>query len=179
MKYIIFIFALVCTVIPGRGAKEVSKESRGQEKTRYVFIGVEACASRCHNTEEMGYEYNRWKETGHSRSYEVLTGKKALEYARKNGISDLPQDSPVCLKCHITGAGADSSSFGATYKKEDGVTCEACHKGEFNPKTFLPEKKDCLRCHNDSVHEVSPFDFNERSLGISHPRSKKKQVASF
>ena len=54
-------------------------------------------------------------------------------------------ESLACLKCHVTASEADSSSIGATYKKEDGVTCESCHKGEFIPKTYLPKRGRLLK----------------------------------
>jgi len=144
----------------------------GQEITRYVYVGAEACAVKCHNNNELGHQYDRWKESRHSQSYTSLSTDLAQRYCKEAGITEDPRESLTCLKCHVTASGADSSSIGTTYKREDGVTCESCHKGEFIPKTFLPGKDDCLKCHNDSVHNVSPFDFSERCMKISHPRPK-------
>jgi nitrate/TMAO reductase-like tetraheme cytochrome c subunit len=86
-----------------------------------------------------------------------------------------PQESLTCLRCHVTAAGYSPSSLGPAYEKVDGITCEACHKGEFIPATFLPKEADCLKCHNNSVHEVATFDFEEGCLKISHPRPETKQ----
>ena len=153
----------------------VLTNSSAQDTARYVYVGAETCAGKCHNNEELGHQYDNWKNSRHSKSYESLTTEEAMAYGKKAGISGNPAESLACLKCHVTAAGFDSASYGTTYKKEDGVTCESCHKGEFIPKTFLPQEADCLKCHNNSVHEVSVFDFKERCLKISHPRPKTRE----
>jgi hypothetical protein len=162
-----FIIILILTLLPS-----LRTELSAQDTARYVYVGAETCAGKCHNNGELGYQYDSWKSSRHSKSYESLFKEKAMLYCGKAGITGKPWESLTCLKCHVTAAGYDPSSFGSTYKKEDGVTCESCHKGEFISKTFLPNESDCLKCHNNSVHEVSPFDFNERCLKISHPRLK-------
>ncbi len=174
MKNIILILSLISAVLSTGSGKRIFSESGGQEKTKYRFVGAEACASKCHNNDTMGFQYDSWKRSNHSKSYESLKTDKGIYYADKAGIKVNPWESMACLKCHSTAAGADTSFFAPTYKREDGVTCEACHKGEFIPKTFLPKEADCLACHNDSVHDVSTFDFKERCLKISHPRLKTK-----
>jgi len=185
MKSLLLVLTLLLGVISGNGVKHyspdtetpsaVKKESAGQDTLRYIYVGAETCAAKCHNNEELGFQYDKWKSSRHSKSYESLTTEKALFYCKKAGITGNPWESLTCLKCHVTAAGFDTSSLGATYKMEDGVTCESCHKGEFIPKTFLPREADCLKCHNNSIHGVSAFDFNERCLKISHPRPKAKQ----
>jgi hypothetical protein len=182
MKSIILIMTFFWVIIWGRGADFLSgvtgtklsflTGSSVQDTARYVYVGAETCAGKCHNNEELGHQYDSWKKSRHSKSFESLATEEAMTYCKKAGISGKPTESLVCLKCHITAAGYDSTSLGATYKKEDGVTCESCHKGKFIPKTFLPQETDCLKCHNDSVHEISPFDFKESCLKIAHPRSK-------
>jgi hypothetical protein len=170
MKKIILILILM---LP----RFILTETSGQDTTRYVYVGAETCAGKCHNNEELGHQYDNWQKSRHSKSYESLTTEEALVYCKDAGITANPWESLTCLRCHITAAGYDLSSLGTTYKKEDGVTCESCHKSEFMPKTFLPEEADCLKCHINSVHEVSAFDFNERCLKISHPRPKTQQEA--
>ena len=122
----------------------------------------------------MGFQYDIVKSSPHAQAFNILLTKHANQYAKKANIKENPQESSVCLKCHVTGGGLDSSYFAATYKKEDGVTCEACHKGEYISKTFLPKETDCLKCHNDSVHKMHKFDFIEGSAKIAHPRPKAK-----
>ncbi|MCX6254604.1 MAG: multiheme c-type cytochrome [Bacteroidia bacterium] len=150
------------------------KNSSIQEKTRYLYVGAKTCVGKCHNNTATGYQYNIWKRSSHSKSYIHLTSEKALRYSKRANIKENPQESATCLKCHITGSGLDSSSYGDTYSKEEGITCEACHKGEFITKSFLPKETDCLRCHNDSVHKTSKFDFNGKYAKIAHPKPKAK-----
>lgn len=143
-----------------------------QENLKYLYLGMEQCASVCHNNEEMGYQYDIMRNGPHSRSYIILAGKKAARFAKNINLKESSLESAVCLRCHVTGGGLDSSSFSATYKKEEGVTCEACHKGEFITKTYLPEEKDCLVCHNNSVHKIKKFNYIINREKIAHPRPK-------
>jgi hypothetical protein len=145
-----------------------------QEKSKYIYVGSEKCASKCHNNEEMGFQYDIWKESPHAKSYVNLLSKRAIRYAKNAGLKGSPQDNPVCLKCHITGEGLDSTFFAVTYKKDEGVTCESCHKREYNPTTFLPKETDCLECHQNSVHKTPRFDFEEECVKIAHPRPEAK-----
>jgi hypothetical protein len=145
-----------------------------QEKTKYFYVGAEKCASVCHNNEDMGFQYNIWKESLHSEAFKKLTSKRAVRYGRNAGIKGNLRESTVCLECHITGGGLDSSFFADTYRKEDGITCESCHKGDYITKTFLPKESDCLKCHNNSVHKTQKFVFDERCAKITHPRPKSK-----
>ena len=141
-----------------------------QENTHYMYIGAEKCASVCHNNDTMGFQYNIWIGSPHRNTYKILDSKRAESYARKANIAENPQESQTCLKCHITGGELDSSFFTATYKKEEGVTCEACHKQISDGKTYLPNEADCLRCHNNSLHKIHTFNFMEGSAKIAHPR---------
>jgi hypothetical protein len=148
-----------------------------QEKVKYHYVGMEKCASVCHNNEEMGFQYNIMKNDPHSNAFKILVSEKATRYAKSANVTGNPQESFECLKCHITGGGLDSSFFAATYRKEEGVTCEACHKGPFISKAFRPKAEDCLKCHNNSVHRVHHFNFKEESAKIAHSRPETKQVS--
>jgi Cytochrome c554 and c-prime len=145
-----------------------------QEESKYKYVGMEKCASVCHNNEVSGFQYDIMKKGPHAKAFEALASGKAMHYAKKAGIKENPQESLICLKCHITGAGLDSTFFASTYKREDGVTCEACHKGEYITKAFLPKEADCLKCHNNSIHRISGFDFKEKCAKIAHPKPKAK-----
>ena len=145
-----------------------------QEKSKYKYVGIEKCASVCHNTEDMGFQYDVMKNGPHSQAFKILVSEKARHYAKKVHLKENPQESSACLKCHITGGDLDSTYFGVTYKKDDGVTCEACHKREFITKSFLPRESDCLKCHNNSVHKVNKFNFTDKCVKIAHPRRTAK-----
>jgi hypothetical protein len=146
-----------------------------QENQLYKYVGLEKCASVCHNNNEMGYQYDIIRKSSLVKAYEILGSKKALKYAKKAHVMENPKESLVCLKCHTTGGGNGVDSFTETYKMEEGITCEACHKSQFNPKTVLPKEEDCRKCHNDSVHKITEFNFKERSARIAHPRLKSSK----
>ncbi len=145
-----------------------------QEKSKYQYVGVEKCASSCHNSKKIGSQYNVWKSSLHSKAFTILSSKKAKLYAKNANVKENPLRSKECLKCHVTGGELDASYFTATYKKEEGVTCEACHRRKFITKTFLPKEKDCLKCHSDSVHTIREFNFKDKCSKIAHPKPKEK-----
>lgn len=153
-------------------------ERNGQENLKYRYVGAEKCAKTCHNNEEMGFQYDIVRNSRIAGSFKVLDSRKADRIARKAGLKEDPQKSIVCLCCHVTGGGLDTSFFAVTYKKEDGITCEACHKGPYRPKSFIPVESDCLKCHNNSVHGIPEFIFIERSEKIAHRRPETKKVKS-
>ena len=151
-----------------------TKNNISQEKGKYLYVGMEKCASVCHNNKDMGFQYDMVKTSAHANAFQILFSKKAARYAKKADIKENPRESPVCLKCHVTGGGLDSSFFSATYRKDDGVTCEACHKGAYTTKTFIPKEEDCLKCHNGSVHKIHTFNFKQNCVKIAHPRPVPK-----
>ena len=178
----IFAFILIKSIYPDNwysgqiqtfsGQSEI-QDSSMKKDSRYFYVGAEKCASACHNIDTMGYQYNLWNGSPHRNAFTVLSSEKAKKYAREAHLQENPQVSQVCLKCHITGAGLDSTYFASTYKKEDGVTCEACHKHSYNSKTYLPDESDCLSCHNNSLHQVHKFSFKMENEKIAHKRPVK------
>ena len=40
-----------------------------QDTARYVYVGAEACAVKCHNGEELGHQYDNWKTSRHAGSF--------------------------------------------------------------------------------------------------------------
>ena len=139
--------------------------------SKYTYVGLDKCAKKCHMNNELGFQYDLIRNSPHANSYKVLAGRKAQIYARQAKVEGDPQQSLVCLKCHVTGGGLDASYFAPTYKKEDGITCEACHKGPTSGQTVLPGEKKCLECHDNKVHKVPAFEFRERFAKIAHPKA--------
>ena len=156
----------LCIIIAG-------KVLLAQVNANYQYQGVTYCAS-CHNEEKTGVQYSIWKNSRHSESYITLASKKAGKYAKKTGLDESPQESISCLRCHVTGAGLDSSFFAPTYRKEEGVTCEACHKEKNQTNTILPRNSDCLNCHNNSVHKTGKFVYKRKYQLIKHNFPKEK-----
>jgi hypothetical protein len=146
-----------------------------QEKVKYQYRGVEKCASECHNNEKAGFQYDIWKKSPHANAYRVLLEQKAKKYAKKAHISSNPWESAECLKCHTTAGNLDKSFLLVTYHNEDGVTCEACHKHPYVPKTFLPKEENCRECHDGASHKMNKFDFTKGSAKFAHPMANKQQ----
>jgi len=151
------------------------------------YVGVTKCKV-CHSVEKMGgLAYKVWEKTPHASAFTVLKSKEADEVAKKKGLTKPASESPECLKCHVTGGGK-----AAEEKKEDGVTCEACHGAAsaylsiHNKKT--PEDKEkakaaglvidntgklCETCHNAESPTFKSFKFADMWKKIEHAGPKK------
>jgi len=157
-------------------------------QAKFQYIGIEKCATICHKSEKQGSQLGIWQESKHSKAFVTLATPFAKELLKKAGKEGDPQKSPVCLECHSTGYGKDKSTFAATFKIEEGVTCEACHgpgsayrsisimkdKEKFLASGgIIPKEKDCLKCHTPKAHQLFEFKFEERAKKIAHPVPKK------
>ena len=149
----------------------------------HKYLGAAKC-SVCHGSEAKGNQFGVWKKTAHARAYDALAGEAALKIAKEKGLAKPPQQSDECLKCHVTGFGKPAATFDATYKKEEGVTCEACHGPGSDYKTIsvmkdqaaaiaaglvLPDEKTCTQCHNKESPVFKGFVFKEYVAKIAHP----------
>lgn len=145
------------------------------------YIGSKACLS-CHTAHEEGNSGLIWLQSGHSHAYWRLAADWALYLGRlRPQYADL--ESPIaddrCLLCHVAGRQEDDALFAATYREEEGVSCEACHgPGSLymdpeimaDREAFLanggriPDESTCRGCHRRSEE----FDFAEFSEKIRH-----------
>lgn len=152
----------------------------------HMYVGVDGC-KMCHKKVEKGDQYGAWLKSKHAQAYATLASEKAKEVAAAKGI-DNPQESPECLKCHVTGYGLDASIYDKKYKMEDGVSCESCHgpgKDYKNIKIMkdteqarangliLPTEEVCKKCHNEESPTFKAFDFEEEYGEIAHPKPKE------
>jgi len=152
----------------------------------HKYTGVKKC-SMCHKSESKGNQYGQWLSTAHAKAYETLAGSEAQETAKKAGVTGNPQETPACLKCHVTGYGEDSGLFGEGFVKADGVQCEACHGaggdyysiGVMKDKTkaieaglIMPTKELCVKCHNPESPNYKEFNFDEFYKKVAHPAPK-------
>jgi hypothetical protein len=150
--------ALIAIVVLG------ATQQDGQEEAAYT--GAEYC-NKCHHQENLGDQATIWEESGHARSYEVLTSEKVVAKAKERGDEVLPADNPKCLECHAP-----------LYEKapdfmEEGVTCEACH----NPaKNHMQEDVElwCLPCH-EKAHGTTDFDLKAAWEKVKHPMPEKEE----
>jgi hypothetical protein len=169
----------------------ITPASSEEEKAR-EFVGVDKC-KMCHKKPDQGEQYGKWMEGPHSKAYATLASDKAKEIAAAKKIAD-PQKAAECLKCHVTGHGADAALLGKKYKVEDGVGCESCHgaggdyykmktmkglsAGEIEPASvglLMPDEKVCVTCHNEESPTYKEFVFKERVKAIAHPVPAKAE----
>ena len=189
MARIVVGIAVVCSLTLGAGSASAAEPA-------FKYIGVKKC-STCHKKELMGDQYGVWEEARHSKAFETLLGKKAIELAKQKGIAGLPSEVGECLKCHSTAYGLGPEDYD---KKPlllaDGVQCETCHGpgSAYRKKKIMsdhdksvanglivPNAETCLKCHNDESPSWDPakytladgtsagFDFDQASKKIKHP----------
>ncbi len=157
------------------------------------YIGVAKCKA-CHSAEKLGgLAYKVWEKSAHAKGYQTLMGNAAKKIAKDKGLKAAPNKSPECLKCHVTGGGT-AKNVDAGFKKEDGLTCEACHNAAsgylsiHNKKTKADkakakaaglvkpakDEKSCTTCHNSESPSFKGFKFAEMWKKIEHGLPPKK-----
>jgi hypothetical protein len=159
----------------------------GADAPAHKYVGAAKC-SMCHKSEAKGNQFGVWQKSAHSKAYETLAGAAALKIAKEKGMAKPPQESDECLKCHVTGFGKPAAAFDATYKKEESVTCEACHGPGSDYKSIpvmkdlaaataagliMPDEKTCTQCHNKESPSFKGFVFKEYAAKIAHPNPQK------
>ena len=155
----------------------------GDEAPKAKYVGAGKC-NTCHG-KKTGDQYGQWLESKHAKAFETLAGPAALEAGKEAGVAK-PQESPRCLKCHVTAYGADASLIDpkGKYAKEDGVQCESCHgPGSLYKKRkimkdheaslaaglVIPDEQTCLKCHNEESPMFKGFNYEEKLKKIIHP----------
>ena len=157
------------------------------------YIGVSKCKT-CHTVEKLGgLAYKVWEKSGHAKAYQTLLGDEAKKIAKEKGLKVAPNEAAECLKCHVPGGGT-AKNVDASFKKEDGVSCEACHgpasgylmlhnkksdadKAKAKTAGFVKlvkEEKSCTTCHNSDSPKFKGFKFEEMWAKIEHKLPPKK-----
>lgn len=161
--------------------------SSGEVKEdKHKYVGAKRC-KLCHSSKAKGDQYSHWKDSKHSQAYITLGTEKAKELAKKVGLTEDPQKSEKCLRCHVAAYGVDQELLATTYKQEEGVSCEACHGpgGDYwkpvimkdrqkalDAGLIIPDEKLCIKCHNKESPSFTGFDFKTYFPKIAHPRKK-------
>lgn len=154
------------------------------------FTGAKMCGA-CHKMEKNGAVYTVWEKSPHAKAFETLKTPAAEKIAKEKGLKKPAAESPECLKCHVTAGGAPANAE-AGFKKEEGVTCEACHGAASGYKMIhnKPENKEkakaaglvrgskedaklCQTCHNADSPTFKGFKMDEYWAKIAHALPKK------
>ena len=113
-RYLLFTLFIIVFV-------PVLRAAEGQRK-HPVYVGAKVCAT-CHQGKDMGHQFSRWLESKHATAYAVLAKPESKKIAELSGIPQEPQESPMCLGCHATGAHVEAWEKDETFFTEDGVQC--------------------------------------------------------
>lgn len=164
-----------------------------REENDPVYVGSRVCGS-CHDGKGMGHQFSHWLLSKHARAYALLAKPESKEIARLSGIQEEPQNSPMCLGCHATGAEAEAWEKDDTFSIEDGVQCEKCHgpgSEYMDDKTMrnkeaaaragliTPTSNDCMNCHLEkgshvAIRQPPPLDLEQMKRAIAHPTAKER-----
>jgi excinuclease UvrABC ATPase subunit len=157
-------------------------------KAENKFVGSKAC-SMCHKGGKGGTSFAVWEKSQHAKAYQTLLSEGAKKIAKEKGLKVAANEAPECLKCHVTGGGT-AKNVEASFKKEEGVGCEACHgagsafkmahmggdKAKAKAAGMIMPAKDeklCVTCHNADSPTFKGFKFDEMWAKIEHPKAKK------
>jgi hypothetical protein len=158
-------------------------------KAENKYVGSKFCAA-CHKGGKGGTAYTVWEKSAHAKAFKTLEGEDAKKIAIEKGLKTAPAESPECLQCHVTGGGK-AKNVEASFKKEEGVGCEACHgaasgfkmmhsKGDLAKNKeagmIIPAKDEklCVTCHNEKSPTHKEFKFKEMWAKIEHGKPEKK-----
>lgn len=153
------------------------------------FTGAKMCGT-CHKAGKGGTSFAVWEKTAHAKAYKTLLSEESKKIAKEKGLKAAPHEAPECLKCHVTGGGT-AKNVEASFKKEEGVTCEACH-GAASAYKIIHSKGDaekskaagliqgeknakaCQTCHNPESPTYKEFKFEPMWAKIEHAKPAKK-----
>lgn len=177
-------FLIIALVIVTSASVRAAENSQRQS----VYVGARACA-KCHDGRGMGNQYSKWLTSKHAQTYAVLAQPESKKIAQLSGIPQEPQESPMCLGCHATGAHAEAWEKDKMFFVEDGVQCEKCHgpgseymdisimanrQAAIKAGLMLPTIQDCLNCHVEkgshvAILKLPKLDMEKALKDISHP----------
>ena len=178
---------------PGAASKTAPSVGVGSPQ-RFFYMGAESCgASTCHgsatprNAPRTGIrqtEYAQWQtHDKHAKAYEVLLKERSLVMAKNLRMAEPPSKSNRCVVCHSLYAPKELQS--ASYKIEDGVSCEACHGqaegwlgthiargytasasiGMYDTRNLVKRAEKCVSCHvGDEMRNV-----DHELIAAGHP----------
>lgn len=144
------------------------------------YVGAKACGE-CHSAAEMGFQFSKWRLSRHALAYASLSTPRAREIAAAQGLTEDPQLSDACLKCHATG-GSTRANAEEGFTIDEGVGCESCHGpgSEYQAQAVMADPlsataaglknvtlEDCKACHEEA--HGKPFNPEEAWDRIAHP----------
>ncbi|MBZ0263051.1 cytochrome c family protein [bacterium] len=159
----------------------VLAEAEEGEAAGHAYIGVKRCGM-CHKGDKNGNILETWEAGPHAKAYATLASEEAKAAYTEMGKEGNPQEDPACLKCHVTGHGADAALTGKL-DMANGISCEACHGagGDYWKKNIMEDreqsiangmvaapKEHCVSCHNEESPTFKGFEVEEYYSKIIH-----------
>jgi hypothetical protein len=188
MKKLSWLVAALLLVALAAWFVQANGQEKAAPKKEYGYLGSKACMA-CHKNPEKGDQYGKWLASPHAKAYAALQSDAAKKIAADKGLKKPAEESPECIKCHMTGWNAKPELLDAKFDKTEGVGCEVCHGaaagykmvhfkegGEAQAMTLgmiMPDEKLCKGCHNAASPTFKTFDFAKMSAMIAHPNPKK------
>ena len=170
--------------IDGVDIEFLRRTVHGSKTRSPIYVGSQACVA-CHRNQHVN-----WMQSRHAHAYWRLGADWALFLGRARphyqNLED-PMKDKRCTLCHVTGAQNDDALYAATFRPEEGVSCESCHGPGSNyaeaaimadRDAFLanggrvPDENTCRSCHRKSEN----FDWATWSPKIAHPISRPPPV---
>ena len=160
------------------------------ETKRPPYTGAIACGA-CHKGPEMGYQFSKWRISGHAVAYAVLGTPRAKQIAQEMGVDDDPLAAKTCLKCHTTVHHDPAGGSTDSYDIFEGVGCEACHGAgsDYSREAVMCDREKalhsglkqvtrqtCIACHENA--HGKPFDYEAAVARIAHPTKLPPLVKS-
>jgi YVTN family beta-propeller protein len=159
-----------------------------EEEKHPVYVGSRVCA-QCHDGKAAGNQFTHWVLSKHAHAFAVLAKPEAREIAKLSGLTQEPQEAPLCLGCHATAAEAEKWESDQTFHVEDGVQCEKCHgpgseyidvevmqnrEAAMAAGLKMPAMRDCMMCHNVkgshvAVHKLPALNMEQAWKDLQHP----------
>jgi hypothetical protein len=186
-----FVLGGVSIVLAQEGAEKPAAEKPGAtkkegEKAAFTLTGAKQC-KMCHAKEAAGNQYGKWEASPHAKAYATLASEKSIAKGKEMGLKKPPQESPECLKCHVTAFPVMGDLANQKITLEEGVSCESCHgpASGYWKKTVMTQlyndeiepasvglwevtEETCVKCHNKENPFHTEFVFKERVAKIAH-----------
>jgi hypothetical protein len=188
----VILAAFWFTPAPTAIAEEKAAAEKADEDT-FGYIGVKKCGM-CHKSEAKGDQLGKWEEGPHAKAYESLASDEAKAIATERKLAKPAQESPECLKCHVTAFAVMANLENEKITLEEGVSCESCHgpasayskmsvmkaitAGTQDPKEvglLHPTAEVCTGCHNEESPTFKGFKFEDMVAKVAHPYPEGKK----
>jgi hypothetical protein len=158
---------------------------RGNTVDAPRYVGAMVCRG-CHTGADHGRQDILWMRSRHAHAYWDLGTDWAHYLAglrpQYHDLEDAMVDER-CALCHVAGSQDPDALFEASFRPQEGVTCEACHGPGSKYATAdvmtdreafaaaggrIPDESTCRGCHRNSEN----FHWNEMWPKIAHPNPR-------